>query len=178
MRIENNFITFQCVIYYGGKPKTEDGVRFSTMKLDEFYKEVLKIEFSCLEFLKSFGMFSPSVVIRLGKHGIWCMKRMEMNTKKKRKGNISFCWRCSKKRCRNTTTIHNTNRFFTFQDSNGKATCNMSLRNMLLIVYYSSLAQIPWIRCKQRLITVVQQFVTGSIFVVRCVARRYELYQR
>lgn len=107
------------------------------MKLTDLFEDVLKTEFSCLEFLRAFGMFSKSAAICPGKPGALCTRQMNQNHRKtKKKGSISFYWRCTRKHCNISKTIRKTNRFFAYQGSDKKAKGNLSLRNILLIVYH------------------------------------------
>ncbi len=106
------------------------------MKLLDFHEQALKSEEHAVSFLQSFGIFDPSAVFCPGKHGEICGNKMSQIRKKSKKGDIIPSWRCSKKLCRVTRSIRSTNRFFTYRDIKNRARCNLSLKEILLIVYH------------------------------------------
>lgn len=106
------------------------------MKLLDFHAQALQSEESCIAFLNLFGLFDESIAFCPGKAHIACGQRMKKVRKKNRKGDIIPSWRCSKKLCRAQRSIRSSNRFFAYQDSNGRAKCNLSVRQILIIVYF------------------------------------------
>lgn len=106
------------------------------MKLLDLYEQALKSEPSCIEFLNSFGLFDESIAFCPGKLNIYCGERMKKIRKKNRKGEYIPSWRCTKKLCRTQRSIRASNRFFAFEDRNGRSKCNLPVRQILLIIYF------------------------------------------
>lgn len=106
------------------------------MKILDLYDQALKSEPACLEFLRTFGIFTDAAALCPGKQGVICTRPMGTIFRKTKKGHVIPSWRCGRKLCRTTRSIRKTNRFFTFEASDGRARCNLKLREILLIVYF------------------------------------------
>lgn len=105
------------------------------MKILDLHEQALKTETACLEFLRTFGIFSNAAAICPGRKVSQCLNPMKTIHRKNRKGHTTSSWRCSKKNCRIQRSIRSTNKFFAFQDSRGRTKCNLNLRQILLLVY-------------------------------------------
>lgn len=106
------------------------------MKLLDFHEQALKSEDDCVNFLNSFGIFDESAAVGPGKSTTSCNLLMKRTQKKNKKGDIIPSWRCSKKTCRTQRSICSSNRFFMFEDTHGRNNCKLSLRDILLIIYF------------------------------------------
>jgi len=116
---------------------------------EELVLIVSQSEDKCYEYLQSFGLFSAASVRCPGENGQVCgaeMKRVIRNDKK------LVSWRCRRNICRTRRSFRATNRFFTNVDKNNHSNCKLSIKTIILFVYF-------WIECRS---TISQmQRITG-----------------
>ncbi len=106
-----------------------------SMTMNEFVVNVSSSERKTLAYLQKYGLFNISKVSCPGKLRKSCGLRMTHSFKKNRRGEELPLWRCHKTGCRKSVLVRHSNRFFTFEDKNGRPRCNISLSKIVTVVY-------------------------------------------
>lgn len=105
------------------------------MKYFDLNKQALASETACVEFLQSYGLFDDSKAICPGKASLTCQLPMGKFYKKNAEGEVVPAWRCTKKACRKQVTMRKTNKLFSGEVATGKPKTNLSLRQIVLLMY-------------------------------------------
>lgn len=100
------------------------------MQLDKFVSDVLATESKCFEFLRRHGLFTDDGVPFPGKPGKACTSCMTLKDRMVKEQMIPY-FRFGIKNCRAMRSMRSTNLFFAYFDRNVKATCNLSVRDIM-----------------------------------------------
>ena len=107
----------------------------SAMNIFEFYRDVLSSEEITVEFLRQYGLFDEASVQCPGRPSRNCGHPMQRGICKTKRGERTPVWKCTKKVCRSSKSIHCTNSFFTFRDRNNRNNNKLRLKDIVLLVH-------------------------------------------
>ncbi len=104
------------------------------MKIDEFLTNVLSSEEKCFTCLRRYGLYSKNSLPCTGKGGLVCVSNMVLKTRLVKGQKLPF-FCCGVAKCRASQSQRSTNNFFSFHDIHGNGTCNMSICDVMWLVY-------------------------------------------
>lgn len=101
-----------------------------TMLLREFYTTVARDDASCVAFLRTHGLLDSDT-----EPCHRCGSKMVNARRRNRQGKWYVTFRCPKKACHTFRSARTNSGFFSYKDVNDRLRCNLTLPQILEIVY-------------------------------------------